>query len=50
MMTAGHSFENDIGSSLFLSYKRPFGTPTRIARFDASDLELLEVTVGKKKL
>jgi outer membrane usher protein FimD/PapC len=50
MMTAGHSFENDIGSSLFLSYKRPFGTPARSARFDASDLELLEVTVGKKQL
>ena len=48
MMTAGHSLVEDIGSSVFLSYKRPFGTRTRTARFDASDLEMLEVTVGKR--
>jgi outer membrane usher protein FimD/PapC len=48
MMTAGHSLVENIGSSVFLSYKRPFGIPTRIARFDASDLEMLEVTVGKR--
>ena len=48
MMTAGHSLAENIGSSVFLSYKRPFGTPTRTARFDASDLEMLEVTVGKR--
>jgi outer membrane usher protein len=50
MMSAGHSFADDIGSSLFLSYKRPFGTPISRARFDASDLELLEVTVGRKQM
>ncbi len=48
MMTAGHSLVENIGSSVFLSYKRPFGTSTRTARFDASDLEMLEVTVGKR--
>ena len=48
MMTAGHSLAENIGSSVFLSYKRSFGTPTRTARFDASDLEMLEVTVGKR--
>lgn len=50
LVTAGHSFEEDIGSSIFLSYKRPFGTPAKRARFDASDLELVEVAVGKTQL
>lgn len=48
LMTAGHSFADDIGSSIFLSYKRPFGTPARRASFDASDLQLIEVTVGRQ--
>jgi len=49
-VTAGHSFAEDIGSSFFLSYKRPFGGGPRRARFDASDLDLIEVAVGKKPL
>lgn len=50
-VTAGHSFAEDVGSSVFLSYKRPFGGGgLRPARFDASDLELIEVAVGKKPL
>jgi outer membrane usher protein FimD/PapC len=48
-MTAGHSLAEEIGSSFFLSYKRPFGAPARRARFDASDLELLEVTLTQRK-
>jgi outer membrane usher protein FimD/PapC len=48
-MSAGHSLAEDIGSSFFLSYKRPFGAPARRVRFDASDLELLEVTLGQKR-
>lgn len=50
LMTAGHSFADDIGSSFFLSYKRPFGAPARRASFDASDLDLIEVAVGRKQL
>ncbi len=50
LMTAGHSFEDDIGSSIFLSYKRPFGTPARRASFDASDLDLIEVAIGRKQV
>ena len=50
LMTAGHSFADDVGSSFFLSYKRPFGTPARRATFDASDLELIEVAVGRRQL
>lgn len=49
VVTAGHSLAEDIGSSFFLSYKRPFGAPPRRAHFDASDLELLEVAVGKQQ-
>lgn len=50
MMSAGHSFADDVGSTFFLSYKRPFGAPARRARFDESDLELMEVAVSKKAL
>lgn len=50
LVTAGHSFADDIGSSFFLSYKRPFGASARRASFDASDLELIEVAVGRKQL
>lgn len=50
VVSAGHSLEDDIGSSFFLSYKRPFGSPARRARFDESDLELMEVAVGRKDL
>lgn len=50
LMTAGHSFGDDIGSSFFLSYKRPFGTPARRASFDASDLDLIEVAIGRQPL
>jgi outer membrane usher protein len=50
LMTAGHSFAEEIGSSIFLSYKRPFGAPARRARFDASDLELIEVAIGRKQV
>ncbi len=50
VVTAGHSFAEEIGSSFFLSYKRPFGAPARRARFDASDLELIEIAVGRKQL
>jgi outer membrane usher protein len=40
-MSAGHSLENNFGSSLFISYKRPFGTrrPMR-ATIDELDLHL----------
>lgn len=50
LVTAGHSFAEEIGSSIFLSYKRPFGAPPRRAQFDASDLELIEVAVSKAQL
>jgi outer membrane usher protein FimD/PapC len=47
-VTAGHSANEEIGSSFVLSYKRPLGSPApRRAEFDESDLELLEVTVDK---
>jgi outer membrane usher protein FimD/PapC len=40
-MSAGHSLEDNFGSSLFFSYKRPFGTsrPTRVI-LDELDLQL----------
>lgn len=50
LVTAGHSFADDVGSSFFLSYKRPFGTPARRATFDTQDLELIEVAVGRRQL
>jgi hypothetical protein len=41
-MSAGHSLEDNFGSSLFISYKRPFGVirPTRIVLDDIEELEL----------
>lgn len=50
VMTAGHSFAQNIGSSFFLQYKRPFGASASRVHFDASDLDLIEVAVGKKQL
>jgi hypothetical protein len=40
-MSAGHSLEDNFGSSLFISYKRPFGAsrPLR-ATIDELDLQL----------
>jgi hypothetical protein len=46
-MSAGHSFSENFGSSLFLSYKRPLGlsTPTRspIREFDLDTIDSLFV-------
>jgi outer membrane usher protein FimD/PapC len=46
-MSAGHSFEDNFGSSLFISYKRPLGlrTPARspIQEFDLETFEALLV-------
>jgi outer membrane usher protein len=41
-MSAGHSLADNFGSSLFISYKRPFGVirPTRIVLDDIEELEL----------
>lgn len=50
VLTAGHAFERDIGSSFFVQYNRPLGASANRARFDASDLDLVEVVVGKKRL
>lgn len=50
VLTASHAFERDIGSSFFVQYNRPLGASANRARFDASDLDLVEVVVGKKRL
>ena len=46
-MSAGHSFEENFGSSLFISYQRPFGlqTPARspIQEFDLDTVDSLFV-------
>jgi outer membrane usher protein len=42
-MSAGHSMVEDVGSSFFVSYQRPFGTPQRRERspVEEFDLEML---------
>jgi outer membrane usher protein len=42
-MSAGHSMMEDVGSSFFVSYQRPFGTPRRQERspVEEFDLEML---------
>ncbi|MET0534108.1 MAG: fimbria/pilus outer membrane usher protein [Steroidobacter sp.] len=44
-MSAGHSLEDNFGSSLFISYKRPFGSmrPVRPAAIDEFDLQLPQI-------
>ncbi|PZN32301.1 MAG: hypothetical protein DIU71_07860 [Proteobacteria bacterium] len=39
-MTAGHSLEDNFGSSVFISYKRPFAPPPRRADSDIDEVEL----------
>jgi hypothetical protein len=41
-MSAGHSLEDNFGSSVFISYKRPFGgiKPLRSAMDDLEELDL----------
>lgn len=47
-MSAGHSLEDNFGSSLFVSYKRPFGAARRPASavVEELDLGLLNSTLG----
>jgi hypothetical protein len=42
-MSAGHSLEDSVGSSFFISYQRPFGTTSRRNRspVEEFDLEML---------
>lgn len=45
-MSAGHSLQDDFGSSVFFSYKRPFGQAARSERaaIEELDLDLLNVS------
>jgi outer membrane usher protein len=42
-MSAGHSLEDNFGSSVFISYKRPFGGVKPLARRMMDDLEELDL-------
>ena len=42
-MSAGHSLVDSIGSSLFVSYKRPFGLQARRPLIEEFDLSLLDI-------
>jgi outer membrane usher protein len=49
-MSAGHSLEDDFGSSLFFSYKRPFGAAARRERsmIEEFDLQLLNAPLTQQ--
>ena len=44
-MSAGHSLVESVGSSMFLSYKRPFGAAPARSPIEEFDLSLLDISV-----